>query len=93
MPDAGYSGTPLAKELSHKEGMSIWFHDMPGHVRTEIAPSGHIERPAPEPGIGGAHIFVRDAALMESLRIILRSSIDPTGFVWISWPKKMRRKS
>lgn len=88
MPDTGYSGTPLAKKLSLKEGMSIWLHEMPEHVRTEIAPAGHIERPAPEPGIGGAHIFVRDAALMESLLIMLRSSIDPAGFVWVSWPKK-----
>ena len=33
---AGYSGTPLAKKLSLKDGMRTWWDEMPPHVRHEI---------------------------------------------------------
>jgi hypothetical protein len=34
---AGYSGTPLAKKLSLKDGMRTWWDEMPGSVRAEMA--------------------------------------------------------
>ena len=33
---SGYSSTPLAKKLSLKDGMRVWFLDMPDSVRSEI---------------------------------------------------------
>ena len=34
MPTAtGYSGTPLAKKLSLKDGMRVWFDGMPDSVQ------------------------------------------------------------
>jgi hypothetical protein len=37
---SGYSGTPLSKKLSLKEGMRVWWDRMPDSVREEIAADG-----------------------------------------------------
>lgn len=85
---AGYSGTPLAKKLSLKDGLSVWFHAMPASVRAEIGGGALDERSAPEPGLQAAHIFTTERAELERLLGELRTLIDPAGFVWVSWPKK-----
>lgn len=85
---AGYSGTPLAKKLSLKDGMRAWFHAMPESVREEIGDVALDERSAPEAGIDAAHIFTTERAEMERLLGSLRNLINPAGFVWVSWPKK-----
>ena len=87
---SGYSGTPLAKKLSLKDGMRVWFPDMPDSVRAEIAESGLTlsEEKLPTPGIHSAHIFVTERKDMESHLATLREMIDPAGQVWVSWPKK-----
>ncbi|KQZ63657.1 hypothetical protein ASD67_03590 [Sphingopyxis sp. Root1497] len=85
---AGYSGTPLAKKLSLKDGMTAWFHTMPASVREEIGDVALDERAAPEAGLQAAHIFTTERTELERLLTELRTLIDPTGFVWVSWPKK-----
>jgi hypothetical protein len=85
---AGYSGTPLAKKLSLKDGMSAWLHAMPESVRSEIGDITLDERPAPETGLQAAHVFTTERAELEHLLADLRTLIDPAGFVWVSWPKK-----
>jgi len=85
---AGYSGTPFAKKLSLKDGMTAWFHAMPASVREEIGDVALDERAAPEAGLQAAHIFTTERAELERLLTELRTLIDPTGFVWVSWPKK-----
>ncbi len=87
MPE-GYSGTPLAKKLSLKDGLSVWFYTMPDSVRAEIGSIDVVARPGPEPGLDAAHIFTTERAEMERLLAELRHTIAPTGFVWVSWPKK-----
>lgn len=85
---AGYSGTPLAKKLSLKDGLCVWFHAMPESVRAEIGGVALNERDAPEAGIQAAHIFTTERAELDHLLAELRTMIDPAGFVWVSWPKK-----
>ncbi|UKK85899.1 DUF3052 domain-containing protein [Sphingopyxis sp. BSN-002] len=85
---AGYSGTPLAKKLSLKDGLSAWFHAMPDSVREEIGEIALDERTAPEAGLQAAHIFTTERAELERLLTSLRTQLDPAGFVWVSWPKK-----
>lgn len=87
---AGYSGTPLARKLSLKDGMRVWFDEMPDSVRAEIESEGHVlsEEQVPTPGINAAHIFVRQRSVMEKHLGMLRDTIDPGGQVWVSWPKK-----
>lgn len=85
---AGYSGTPLVKKLSLKDGLSAWFHAMPETVRTEIGDIALDEREAPGAGLQAAHIFTTERAELERLLGDLRNLIAPAGFVWVSWPKK-----
>ena len=87
---SGYSNTPLAEKLSLKDGMRVWFADMPHSVRTEIEGAGLTlsEEEVPTPGLHAAHIFVTDKAELEKQLTTLREMIDPTGQVWVSWPKK-----
>jgi hypothetical protein len=85
---AGYSGTPLAKKLSLKDGLSVWFHAMPTSVREDIGGVALDERAAPEAGLQAAHIFITERAKLEHLLTDLRTLIVPAGFVWVSWPKK-----
>lgn len=85
---AGYSGTPLAKKLSLKDGMSAWFHAMPASVREQIGDVALNELGAPEAGLQAAHIFTTERAELEQRLRELRTLIDPAGFVWVSWPKK-----
>ena len=87
---AGYSQTPLAQKLSLKDGMRVWFADMPGSVRAEIEEAGVTlsEEQVPTPGLNAALIFVTDKAEMEKQLATLREMIDPAGEIWVSWPKK-----
>ena len=85
---AGYSGTPLAKKLSLKPGLTAWFHEMPEPVHVELAEAGVKEQPGPIKDIDIAHIFVTRRAELDHLLTELRHTIAPAGFVWVSWPKK-----
>jgi len=87
---AGYSQTPLAKKLSLKDGMRVWFADMPSSVRAEIEDAGLTlsEEQVPTPGLNAAHIFVTDRAEMEKQLATLHEMLDPAGQIWVSWPKK-----
>ncbi len=87
---ADYSGTPLARKLSLKDGMRVWFDAMPDSVLAEIEAEGldFIRLSAPQPGLDAAHIFVTDWHDMAAKLDMLRPLIDPAGFVWVSWPKR-----
>jgi hypothetical protein len=87
---AGYSGTPLAKKLSLKDGMRVWWEDMPEAVRAEIETEGLALNllSAPVGPIDAAHIFVTLRADMEARLLALRPLLAPGGFIWVSWPKK-----
>ena len=87
---AGYSGTPLAKKLTLKDGMRVWFDDMPDSIRAEIDEYGltFAEEDAPSKGLNAAHIFTAERTVLEERLKTLRHLIDPAGQVWVSWPKK-----
>jgi len=96
---AGYSGTPLAKKLGFKAplrvvtfnaptGYSDWLGELPPGVtlvsggNADVAPSS-----LPEP-FYAAHVFGTRRRDVEKHLKALRRSLDPVGFVWVSWPKK-----
>ena len=87
---AGYSGTPLARKLSLKEGMRVWRDGMPDSVADEIAREGLqlelLHHPAAP--IDAAHIFVTDRGELEAQLHHLMPLLGPGGFIWLSWPKK-----
>jgi hypothetical protein len=87
---AGYSGTPLAKKLSLKDGQRVWWDRMPESVADEIASQGLQLQllDAPEVPIDAAHIFVAERADLEARLEQLMPLLSPSGFIWVSWPKK-----
>ena len=91
MAGTGYSGTPLARKLSLKPGMKVWFHAIPHNVWSEIADSGVDDLPGPVQDLEAAHIFTKERAELEHILAGLRHTIAPNGFVWISWPKKVSK--
>ena len=85
---SGYSGTPLANKLSLKDGMRAWWDGMPQRVRGEIA-DVHLDLlSAPEAPIEAAHIFVTERSDLEAKLHDLKPLLAPSGFIWVSWPKK-----
>jgi hypothetical protein len=90
MSTAGYSGTPLAKKLSLKDGHCVWWESMPDEVRAEIAEAGLTlqELNAPAAPIDAAHVFVTSRVALEEAVHRLQPLLDPAGFLWISWPKR-----
>jgi hypothetical protein len=85
---SGYSGTPLAKKLSLKPGMRVWFDAMPDGVLAEIDMPDLVQLTLPEPELDAVHIFVTQRADMEVKLAMLRPFLQPAGFIWVSWPKK-----
>ena len=87
---SGYSGTPLAKKLSLRDGQRVWFSRMPENVADEIDEYAleltFVADPAD--GVDAAHIFVTERAELERLLTALRNQIAPDGQIWVSWPKK-----
>ena len=86
----GYSGTPLAKKLSLRDGQRVWFEGMPEHVADEIDEYALELTFVGDPGEGidAAHVFVTQRAELEARLPALRSQVSPDGQVWVSWPKK-----
>ena len=85
-----YSGTPLARKLSLRDGMRVWFDKMPEDVFDEIAEYAleltFVANPAD--GIDAAHVFVTERSVLEARLKSLRQQITPDGQVWVSWPKQ-----
>lgn len=86
----GYSGTPLARKLSLKDGLRTWWEGMPDAVRAEIEGYGLdlevLDTPASP--IEAAHVFVSSRAALEDAVARLLPLLAPSGFLWISWPKR-----
>lgn len=90
---AGYSGTPLAKKLSLTNGMRVWWSGIPDSVREEIATEGPRFQllDQPEAPIEAAHIFVTGRDDMSTKLHQLMPLLAPSGFIWVSWPKKVSK--
>ena len=84
------SATPLARKLSLRDGMRVWFDGMPEDVFDEIAEYAleltFVANPAD--GIDAAHVFVSERSVLETRLKALREQIASDGQVWVSWPKQ-----
>ena len=95
MADVGYSGTPLAKKLGLKDGQAVAFVGLPDSLehltearlfrRIETAPDW---RALPEGARDVIHFFTKSAAEVDRALPVLRDLIEPSGMIWVSWPKK-----
>lgn len=87
---AGYSGTPLSKKLGIGPGMTLVTIDAPRGYRSWIGklPAGarivsNVARP-----LDTVHLFSTERAALKRILKTLRGTLEPAGFVWVSWPKK-----
>ena len=87
---AGYSGTPLARKLSLKDGLRVWWDAMPASVVREIQGEKLVLQTLdqPQPPIDAAHVFVTERGALEAKLHDLKPLLAPSGFIWVSWPKK-----
>lgn len=91
MTSAGYSGTPLAKKLGFKPGTKVLvLGDVPKDYKALLAPLP--ERVSisgtGKPPYAAVHVFVTKRGELEKHLKQLRKTLEPDGYVWISWPKR-----
>lgn len=88
---AGYSGTPLAKKLGIKEGMSILVMGAPKDYAKLVAPlpgGVAILAKAPKGGAPIVHLFVTSLAELKKQLPLARKAMTIDGALWVSWYKK-----
>jgi hypothetical protein len=80
---AGYSGTPLPQKLGIRDG---------ARVRLQDAPGGFARSIGVEPRARGTAdvivVFSRSQKALSKSFARLRKSLDPSGGLWVAWPKK-----
>jgi hypothetical protein len=87
---SGYSGTPLTKKLGIKEKSDIAVINQPQNFLDILSPlpekvslinklSGRI---------GYIHFFTKSKKELTDQFPELKKHLDPSGSLWISWPKK-----
>jgi hypothetical protein len=87
---AGYSGTPLAKKLGIKSGLSLfilhqpkdyfdWLAPIPEDVTVKEKLSGQLDF---------IHLFVKEKKEFEKEFVRSKNHLHKNGTLWISWPKK-----
>ena len=87
---AGYSGTPLVRKLGIKPDEQIIAIDAPKNYASLIAglPKGARIASKVNAGAHFVHLFTTKRAELVRNLTRLRKSLDDTGTLWISWPKK-----
>jgi hypothetical protein len=89
---AGYSGTPLAKKLGIKGGLSMAVLNPPWPYAATLGldvpvPQIAADGPLP-PDLDFLHIFTPFRSELARRLAEARDALAPTGMVWVSWPKK-----
>jgi hypothetical protein len=87
---AGYSGTPLAKKLGFTKPMTVLVVGEPDGYRAWLGelPEGVCLVTRAPATIAAAHCFISRRAELEKQLVRFRKTLDPAGFLWVSWPKK-----
>jgi hypothetical protein len=87
---AGYSGTPLAKKLGLKGPMTVVTIGAPADYATWLGelPEGVMLTTRAKKPVAAAHVFATRRAKLAKSLATLRKTLEPAGFVWVSWPKK-----
>ena len=90
---SGYSGTPLARKLTLKDGHRVFWLHMPDTVEATIAEAGlTLSLVSDGEEMDAAHIFVTERAELQSHLTRFRDNMARNGFVWVSWPKKASKR-
>lgn len=87
---AGYSGTPLVGKLGVRPNEKIAAINPPGNYAKMLTglPDGVTITNRVPPKAKFVHLFVTRRAELEQRLATLRTKLDDTGILWVSWPKK-----
>ena len=86
----GYSGTPLAKKLGFKPGMTMRIVDAPTEYRdwlTDLPDDCRLSARS-KPPFQAVHLFSMTCAQLQQQLPRLREQLQADGFLWVSWPKR-----
>jgi len=86
---AGYSKRSLVEKLGIKEPGVIAILNPPDGYDATLGPlpEGVTSVARLRPGLDFIHFFTRQRRELERQFLKLKSSLAPTGALWISWPK------
>ena len=87
----GYSGTPLAKKLGIKEGMTVATVDAPENYASLLAPLPNgveIVAGSPTAPVDILHLFANTRDGLFKGVSDARDLIKQNGTIWVSWYKK-----
>src|SRR5215471_15185826 len=86
----GYSGKPLLNKLGFKSPLNLVAIGAPAEYTSWLGelPAGIQVLSKAKKDVEAAHVFVMKRNVLERELKALRKQLQPTGFVWVSWPKK-----
>jgi hypothetical protein len=89
-PNAGYSGTPLAKKLGIGPGMKVVLRAAPKNLRAQLAPipDGVAFAARVTAATDLIHVFVKSRSKLERELASALNAMRPDAVIWVSWPKK-----
>lgn len=87
---AGYSKTPLVKKLGIKDGFRVGVRGAPKPYDEIVdgLPATVRFGPRLSKDLDMVHLFVTDAERLPALLRAAKAAIEPSGMIWVSWPKK-----
>jgi len=87
---AGYSGTPLAKKLGIKEGITIVLYNRPDYywdLFSDLPESIKELTGVKKEEADFIHVFCKTIEELEKIIPIYKAALKKTGMLWVSWPK------
>jgi hypothetical protein len=90
MMTAGYSGTPLAKKLGIKEGMTVITVNAPDNYSRLLdpLPEGVVVSDKPQKETDILHLFTNTRDGLFGGLAETKNLIKQNGSIWVSWYKK-----
>lgn len=89
---AGYSGTPLAKKLGIKPGARVVALSSPAGFKAllgELPEGAHLAQGKPSTQTDVLIFFTRSATELKRRLPALKATLEPSGGLWVAWPKKV----
>ena len=86
----GYSGTPLARKLGLKPGMTAYIAAQPqpyGKFFSDLPQDlNFVENPLKD-SVDFIHVFCKELTELERMVPKLKPLLKKSGLMWVSWPK------
>jgi len=85
---AGYSGTPLPQKLGIKPGVRLSVVGAPADFSHTLALPPGVQRVSERSGFDVGIVFCPSLAELRKRFVPAMRRLDPSGGLWIAWPKR-----